>query len=45
MEEISMDTGKVCFGVQETVQALEMGAVETLILWESLELLRYRIIF
>jgi len=43
MEEISMDTGKVCFGVQETVQALEMGAVETLILWESLELLRYQL--
>ena len=39
-DEISQDTGKYCFGVQDTMRALEMGAVETLILWENLELTR-----
>ncbi|CAD7936665.1 unnamed protein product [Amoebophrya sp. A120] len=41
MEEIAQDTGKICFGVTETVEALNMGAVETLIVWENLDLLRY----
>jgi len=40
MDEISMDTGKVCFGVKDTVDGLEMGAVEQLIIWENLELSR-----
>ena len=35
-EEISQDTGRFCFGVQDTMKALEMGAVETLIVWENL---------
>merc|ERR1711970_1549914 len=34
--EISQDTGKYCFGVDDTLKALEMGAVETLICWENL---------
>ncbi|CAD7959765.1 unnamed protein product [Amoebophrya sp. A25] len=41
MEEIAQDTGKVCFGVSETVEGLNMGAVETLIVWENLDLMRY----
>ncbi|CAA6658392.1 unnamed protein product [Spirodela intermedia] len=40
-EEISQDTGKYVFGVEDTLKALEMGAVETLIVWENLEMGRY----
>jgi len=40
-DEISQDTGKFCFGVEDTLKALEMGAVETLIVWENLENTRY----
>ena len=36
-DEISQDTGKYVFGVADTLQCLEMGAVETLIVWENLE--------
>jgi len=43
MEEIAIDSGKVCFGINETVQALEMGAIDTLIIWESLEITRYHL--
>jgi peptide chain release factor subunit 1 len=40
-EEISKDTGKYCFGVADTLQALDMGAVETLIIWENLDINRF----
>ncbi|XP_042876535.1 eukaryotic peptide chain release factor subunit 1 isoform X1 [Penaeus japonicus] len=40
-EEISQDTGKYCFGVDDTLKALECGAVEILICWENLEIVRY----
>jgi len=36
-EEISQDTGKFCFGIDDTLKALEMGAIETLICFENLE--------
>lgn len=36
-DEISQDTGRFCFGVEDTMKALEMGAVETLIIWENLD--------
>ncbi|CAK0785096.1 Ethylene-responsive transcription factor 13 [Coccomyxa viridis] len=39
-DEISQDTGKFVFGVGDTLQCLEMGAVETLIVWENLEVSR-----
>jgi hypothetical protein len=39
-DEISQDTGKYCFGVDETLRALEAGAVETLIVWDNLETMR-----
>lgn len=39
-DEISQDTGKYCFMVQDTLQALELGAVETLIVWENLSTMR-----
>lgn len=40
-DEISQDTGKFCFGIVDTLQALSMGAVETLIVWENLDINRY----
>ncbi|XP_071928333.1 eukaryotic peptide chain release factor subunit 1-2 [Coffea arabica] len=40
-EEISQDTGKYVFGVDDTLKVLEMGAVETLIVWENLDVTRY----
>uniref|UniRef100_K3Z6L4 eRF1/Pelota-like N-terminal domain-containing protein n=1 Tax=Setaria italica TaxID=4555 RepID=K3Z6L4_SETIT len=42
-EEISQDTGKYVLGVQDTMTALEMGAVETLIVWENLDVRRYEL--
>jgi len=40
-DEISQDTGKYCFGIDDTLRALELGAVETLIVWENLDITRY----
>ena len=40
-EEISQDSGKYCFGVKDTLTCLEMGAIETLIVYESLDIFRY----
>merc|ERR1712226_1187462 len=40
-DEISRDTGKYCFAIGDTVNALEQGAVETLIVWENLDIKRY----
>ncbi|PWN51425.1 putative eukaryotic translational release factor 1 [Violaceomyces palustris] len=40
-DEISLETGKYCFGLEDTFKALELGAVETLIVWENLDVTRY----
>jgi len=40
MDEISQDTGKYCFMVEDTFKALELGAVEDLIMWENLDIER-----
>ena len=40
-DEISKDTGKYVFGVEDTLQCMEMGAVETLIVFENLDVFRY----
>jgi len=40
-DEISQDTGKVCYGVDDTLKALELGACETLIVFENLEVIRW----
>jgi len=37
MDEISLDTGKYCFGVEDTFKALDLGAIEDLIIWENLD--------
>ena len=40
-DEISQDTGKYCFGVDDMLKALEMGAIDTLIVWENLDITRF----
>jgi peptide chain release factor subunit 1 len=40
-EEISQDSGRVCYGVEDTLKALELGAVEVLIVFENLEINRW----
>jgi len=43
MEEVSMDTGKYCFGVTDTIMALESGACETTIIWENIRIERVQL--
>lgn len=40
-DEISQDTGKYCYGVDDTLKGLDLGAVETLIVWENLDITRH----
>ncbi len=40
-DEINQDTGKYCFGIKQTMDALDQGAVESLIVWEDLDIDRY----
>eukprot|EP00069_Balaena_mysticetus_P010632 bmy_20776T0 len=40
-DEISQDTGKYCFGVEDTLKALDVGAVEILIVYGNLDIMRY----
>src|SRR6201994_2261555 len=40
-DEISQDTGKVCYGIEDTLKALELGACETLIVYENMEVTRW----
>lgn len=40
-EEIAQDTGKFCFGVRDCLYALDSGAVETLIVYENLDVTRF----
>jgi peptide chain release factor subunit 1 len=37
------DTGKYVYGVEDTLKGLEMGAVETLICWENLDITRFQL--
>jgi peptide chain release factor subunit 1 len=39
-EHIATDTGLICFGIIDTMRALEMGAIETLLLYENIEYMR-----
>jgi peptide chain release factor subunit 1 len=43
MDEIAQDTGKYCFMVEDTFRALELGAVEDLIIWDNLEIQRFQL--
>jgi len=40
-EEIALDTGMVVFGVEDTIKAMELGALESMMLFEELEIKRY----
>jgi len=40
-EEISQDSGKVCYGVEDTLKALDLGAAEILIVYENLDITRW----
>ncbi|ODQ66436.1 polypeptide release factor [Nadsonia fulvescens var. elongata DSM 6958] len=42
-EEIAKDTGKFCYGVEDTLKALDLGACETVIVYESLDVVRYEL--
>jgi len=42
-EDIAQDTGKYCYGVKDTLAALDMGAIETLIVWENLDINRFKL--
>eukprot|EP01091_Cochliopodium_minus_P021511 TRINITY_DN988_c0_g1_i1.p1 TRINITY_DN988_c0_g1~~TRINITY_DN988_c0_g1_i1.p1 ORF type:complete len:437 (+),score=149.05 TRINITY_DN988_c0_g1_i1:855-2165(+) len=43
-EEINKDSGRYCYGVQDTMYGLEGGAVETLIVWEELSIRRLELL-
>jgi len=38
MQEIKVTDGKFCYGVDQTLAALDSGAIEKLIVWESLNI-------
>jgi len=40
-EEVSLDTQKYAFGIEDTLRALSMGAAETVIVWENLPHTRF----
>lgn len=42
-EEIALDTGMICFGVEDTLHTLEIGALSLVVCWENLEINRYEI--
>ena len=42
-ENIALDTGLFVFGVEDTMKALEVGALETMLLFEELPIMRYEI--
>ena len=42
-DEISQDSGKVCYGIDDTMKALELGAAEVLIVYENLEVTRWEL--
>ena len=41
MQEIAQDNNKYCFGIRDTIRALEMGAISTLIVWDELYVISY----
>lgn len=40
-DHISKDTGLFCYGIEDTIYCLEASAIEELIVWDDLSLLRY----
>ena len=42
-DEIALDTGMIVFGVEDTMKAMELGNLETMMLFENIEVSRYEI--
>ena len=40
-DEILIESGKYCFGVEDCLKGLDAGAIETLVVWENLDVTRY----
>lgn len=40
-DEISQDSGKYCYGIDDTLKALDLGACEIVIVYENLNIIRY----
>lgn len=40
-EEIALDTGMIVFGVEDSMKALEVGAIETLLVFEDIDFMRF----
>lgn len=40
-DHISKDSGKICYGIDDTLKAIEASAAETLIVFENLEITRW----
>lgn len=40
-EEISLDSGKFCYSIEDTLKALDAGACEIVIVYENLPVIRY----
>lgn len=39
-DQIALDSGRFCFGIDDSIRAMELGAVETLLVWEGLDVNR-----
>ena len=42
-EQINLDTGMIVFGVADTMKALEMSAIEKVLLFEDIEMTRFEV--
>jgi peptide chain release factor subunit 1 len=42
-DEIAKGSITVCYGLTDTMRALEMGAVETLVIWENLDFIWFKL--
>jgi peptide chain release factor subunit 1 len=42
-EQINLDTGMIVFGVNDTMKALEMSAIDKVLLYDEIEYVRYEI--
>ncbi|CAN3355361.1 eukaryotic peptide chain release factor subunit 1 [Diutina catenulata] len=40
-DEIAQDSGKFCYGIDDTLKALDLGACEVVIVYENLNIIRY----
>jgi peptide chain release factor subunit 1 len=42
-EQISLDTGMIVFGVHDTMKAMEMSALEKILVYEEINITRFEI--